>query len=268
VIKSHGSCTPNEIKSELDKEAKEIAIHQYEKGKIDEEGKEQIFKDNTIRRETIQRKLKEMLDEGSIVKKNSIYSLSDLSWSDLRYFNPDSGRYFGDGLLDELLRIHYPTIDDFKTNIQKLVEIFGLYLLNILLEACRPINYENNDKYVENMTKDLLTEKWFAQAINHETILNKFMLTVTNQHNEEQRKEFFKKRFKKTEKNQGYIYYLEYDIPDIKITEKDMFIRILDPISASDFSIRRFHEMISENAHIKYKTTSDPSYELNKQIID
>ena len=69
MIKSHGSCTPNEIKSELDKEAKEIAIHQYEKGKIDEEGKEQIFKDNTIRRETIQRKLKEMLDEGSIVKK-------------------------------------------------------------------------------------------------------------------------------------------------------------------------------------------------------
>ena len=172
------------------------------------------------------------------------------------------------GILDELLRIHYPTIDDFNTNIQKLVEIFGLYLLNILLEACRPINYENNDKYVENMTKDSLTEKWFAQAINHETILNKFMLTVTNQHNEEQRKEFFKKRFKKIEKNQGYIYYLEYDIPDIKITEKDMFIRILDPISASDFSIRRFHEMISENAHIKYKTTSDPSYELNKQIID
>ena len=53
----------------LTKEEKEIAIHQYEKGKIDEEGKEQIFKDNTIRRETIQRKLKEMLDEGSIVKK-------------------------------------------------------------------------------------------------------------------------------------------------------------------------------------------------------
>ena len=44
MIKSHGSCTPYEIKSELDKEAKEIAIHQYEKGKIDEEGKNKFLK--------------------------------------------------------------------------------------------------------------------------------------------------------------------------------------------------------------------------------
>jgi hypothetical protein len=200
IIKSLGTCSTNEIKIELDKEAKEIAITKYENGNISDNEIKQVFKNNTLRRETIQRKLKEMVYDGSIIKENGKYSLSEFALSDIRYFNPDYSKRFGDGLLGELLKMHYPTMDDFKINIQKLVEIFGFYLLNTLIEACRPIKYQNSDKYVENMTKDVLTEKWFAQSINHETILDVFISTVTNQLNDEQRKQFFKKQLKTTNK--------------------------------------------------------------------
>lgn len=98
-----------------------------------EKEKESILKKNTITRETIQRKLKELVSEGLVKKDNVKYSLSELALSDLRYFNPDSGSHFGNLLLNELLKLHYPTIDDFQTNIKKLVEILGFYMLYLLI---------------------------------------------------------------------------------------------------------------------------------------
>ncbi len=141
-------------------------------------------------RETIQRKLKEMVNESSIKKDNGKYSLTELALSILRYFNPDSGRQFGNILLNALLQLHFPTIEDFKTSVKKLIEILGFYLLWMLIESCRPVKIQNNDKYIENRTKDILTEKWFKQALNHQTLLNAFISTVTNQYNDDQREEY------------------------------------------------------------------------------
>jgi hypothetical protein len=266
-VKDLGKCYPKDIKKILDIAAKKIAEEEYEKG-LDKNEKVKIFKKYTMRRETIQRKLKVMLKEGSIVKVDGKYSLSELALSDLRYFSPDSGRQFGNTLLNALLQLHYPTINDFKTNIDELIDIFGFYLLYTLIESCRPIKIQNKDKYIENRTKDVLTEKWFEKAINHETLLNSFISTVTNQYNDEQREEYFKKHHKLIDENTGYYDYIEVKDPDKNEIEKKEAKHILDPMSAADFSLRRFYYISSKEGNIKYRTNSNPLYELNQKIID
>ncbi len=39
-------------------------------------------------------------------------------------------------------------------------------------------------------------------------------------------------------------------------------------MSAADFSLKRFHYLGSKEGHIKSRTTSSPSYELNQEGID
>jgi hypothetical protein len=267
ILKNEGTCYPKDIKKRVDFLANEIAEEEFEKGDIDEKEKEKIFKKNTIARETIQRNLKEMVDEGSVIKENGKYFLSDLALSDLRYFSPDSGRQFGSLLLNELLKLHYPTIDDFKTNIQKLVEILGFYLLYTLVEACRPIKIQNDDKYFENKTKDVLTEKWFEQAINHQTLLDAFISTVTNQYNDEQREEYFKKHHKIIDEDHGQFEYIRVNDPNKNEIENMETTLISDPMSASDFSLKRFYYLASKEFDIKYKTTSNPLYELSQNTV-
>lgn len=258
TIRSLGSCFPHEIKQDIDKLSRLYAEGKYENGQINKNEVEKLFKENTVRRETIQRKLKEMVNEGSITKNNDgRYSISELAKSDLRYFNPESGRNFGELLLNSLLMLHFPTIDDFKTNIDKLISIFGFYLIYSLIEACRPIKIEKDDKYIENRAKDSLAEKWFEQVVNSNKMLGSFVATVTNQYTDEQRKEYLKKHCKKKDENSGFIDYLD-NPPD----------PIRDPMSAIDFCYIQFLNNTSEETYNRYRTTSNPSYELNNKCID
>jgi len=248
--------------------AKKIAENEFEKGFIGVKEKENIFEKNTIARETIQRKLKEMVNEGLINKDNGMYSLSEVALSDLRYFNPDSGSHFGNLLLNELLKLHYPTIDDFQTNIKKLVEILGFYMLYLLTESCKPINYQNKDKYIENKTKDIITQRWFEKALNHQNLLNAFISSVTNQYNEEQRKEYFEKHHKIIDENHGYFEYIKVDDLNENEIKNQELIHILDPMSSSDFTLKRFYALSSKEEYKKYRTTSNPLYEIKQHTID
>lgn len=135
--------------------------------------------------------------------------------------------------------------------------ILGFYLLYTLIEACRPINIQNDDKHTENRAKDNVALKWFQQAISHDVLLNAFISAVTNQHTDEQIKEYWEKHYRKTDGKSGETHYLD--------TPKDP---ISDPMTADDFRFKRLMHMASEEANIKYKTTSYPSYELKQDLID
>ena len=248
--------------------AKRMSEKDFEKGLTDEKEKEKIFKKNTISRETIQRKLKEMVNEGLVKKDRNRYLLSELVLSDFRYFNPDLGRNFGNLLLNALLQLHYPTIDDFKTNVKNLIEIFGFYLLYLLIESCRPIKIQNNNKYIENSSKDALTEKWFEKALGHQHLLDMFICAVTNQYNEEQRKEYFEKHYKMIDEDHGCFDYIKIDDPHKSEFEKEELIHIVDPMSTDDFWLRRFYYLTSKECEFKYKTTSSPLYEINQDLAD
>lgn len=258
IIKDLGECSTNEIKRELDKFSRIYAEGRYKLGFIKKNEIEKLFKENTMRRETIQRKLKKMVNEGSIIKNNNNkYTISELASTDLRYFNSNSGVEFGNLLLNSLLMSHFPTIDDFKTNIEKIVIIFGFYLVYSLIEACRPIKIDNKDKYIENKAKDGLSKKWFEQSVNHKKILDSFIATVTNQYTDKQRNEYIEKHYRKIDKNSEYIAHID-DPPD----------PISDPMSAKDFCLVRFLSMSSKESYVQYRTASNPSYEINEDLID
>ncbi len=257
TIKDLGPCFPKEIKQHIDICGRKEAKDQYHKGLITKDETEKVAKEHTIPRETIQRKLKEMMNEKFIIKNNNgQYSISEFALSDLRSFNPSSGQEFGKLLLNNLLKLHYPTINDFKTNLMKLVNIFGFYLLYSLIEACKPIKIKNDDKYMENRSKDSLTERWFEQVINPTELLDSFIATITNQYTDKEREKFIKNHFNKINEKSGHINYL--DNPSNPIT---------DPMSASDFCFRRFLYLTSDQAYINFRTTSSPSYELNRKLF-
>jgi hypothetical protein len=259
TLKALGECSTNEIKRELDKFSRIYAKGRYEQGFIKKNEIEKVFKENTMRRETIQRKLKKMTNERLIIKNNhGKYSISELALSDLRYYSSDSAREFGKDLLANLLKFHFPTINDLETNLEEMITIFGFTILYSLTEACRPIELQKVDKYVENQTKDKLTTKWISQVIDQNNLLDSFVSAIKNQYTDKQIEEY-EKKYLKTNDDGKSTYLCNMDNARDPISY---------PMTTKDFWYNRFFYLISNEKYIDYKTKSNPLYELDQNQID
>lgn len=212
-----------------------------------------------MRRETIQRKLKKMINERLIIKnKNGRYSISELALSDLRCYSSDSAREFGKDLLANLLKFHFPTLNDLDTNIEEMITIFGFTVFYSLTEACRPINFEKEDTYVENHTKDKLITKWISQVIDQNNLLDSFVSAIKNQYTDKQI-EKYEKKYLKTNDDGKSTYLCNMDNARDPISY---------PMTTKDFWYNRFFYLISNEKYIDYKTKSNPIYELDQNQID
>jgi hypothetical protein len=260
AIKNLGQCSPKEIKQELEKISRkyEDESDQYSFF-IEENENEKIVKQTILRRETIQRKLKEMINEGLIIKNNNgKYSISELALSDFRYYSSDSAREFGKDLLANLLKIHFPTLNDLETNIEELITIFGFTIFYSLTEACKPIDLKKEDKLIENQTKDKLTTKWISQVIDHTNLLDSFVSAIKNQYTDKQIEEYQKKYLKAKYENGKSSSYLN---------SNNALDPVSHPMSTKDFWYNRFFYLISNKKDLDYKTKSEPLYELEEYRI-
>ena len=88
--------------------------------------------------------------------------------------------------------------------------------------------------------------------MNHQNLLNAFISTVTNQYNEEQRKEYFEKHHKIINEYHGCFEYKVNDSNKNEIKSQEL-IHILDPMSSGDFALKRFYTLSSKEDYKKYK---------------
>ena len=191
TIKYLRKCQTKDIKKRMDELAWKHVEEEFEKGNIKENEKDALFKEHTMSRETIQRKLKGLVEDRVIVKHDHTYTLSfgKNAIPVPKYFNPDSAKEFSVELLDYLLELHDPKNDDFKKDVENTVTIFGFYILFLLMEACKPVSINNKIKAKEYRAKRFVTHEWFEKAVNPIILLNSFILTMTKHYSDEQRRE-------------------------------------------------------------------------------
>ena len=190
ILMTYGSCSPHQIKKHLDESARQTAQSRYENGEINKEQIEKIVEENSMVRETIQRKLKKLVTVGKIVKNDTKYSLSEISLTDIRFFDPKMGKEYGFGFLLSLLGFYFPIDKDLKTRVKEIISILGFYLFYSLIESCRPINFEFVDKNAENKTKDYIAYQWFSNSLNPTTILDSFISLISREFNYKDRNSF------------------------------------------------------------------------------
>ena len=103
---------------------------------------------------------------------------------------------YGIMALNSLLEHHFPTINTIEENLQKLIEIFGIYVVYCLIEATRLITAEKNDRedhwkssYFGNETnfdrqekfsERKLVNSWIMHIFNPINILNLFLVSISN----------------------------------------------------------------------------------------
>ena len=144
-------------------------------------------------RETIQRKLKKLVEMRMVTKRNSVYSLSEKAQNDIRISDPYMAKKIGSNLLISLLFQYFPSEKDLKKRVQEFISLCGSYLLLSLIEACRPIDLQNNDKPIENKTKDHLACEWFKNSIDPVVILDSFISNFVRGYGRKERNRFIEK---------------------------------------------------------------------------
>jgi hypothetical protein len=98
--------------------------------------------------------------------------------------------------LNSLLDLHFPTLNTIEENLQKLIDIFGIYVIYCLIETTRLITAERNDhedhwksSYFGNETnfdrqgkfsERNLVNSWIMHIFNPINILNLFLASISN----------------------------------------------------------------------------------------
>ena len=123
----------------------------------------------TIR--TIHRKLAELLKEGILENKGGRYYLSTKAKSDIRYF-PEK---FGKSTLFSFMESFFPKAN-IKDDLQKLVNIFGVYFILCFTEASRPLN----DINMTNYDKDSLVKSYLENVFPIKSMYDHFLSIMEN----------------------------------------------------------------------------------------
>jgi hypothetical protein len=248
VVSVLGSALPYEITKYIQEEALKAASTKFfVKG--DKKEIENYVKKNSIHIRTVRRKLKELVNEGRLVKKgDGKYAVSDLALSDLRFFTGKSATVFGQAVLSRMLSIHYPTVTKMKDNLKNLVEIFGLYVLYCLLEATRPIpdTKQKPQDYFSKMFKDKLTVKWLEKVVDTKYMLDAYLSALTNQLSD---KEVAKV-------NKKHMIPLDDDTCIYKNNSEDEF---KGPPSTHYFQGKRSFYITSKKGQRDYRKTNTPA---------
>lgn len=184
--------------------------------------KNKDFDTKTMNIRTIQRKLNELESEGLIEEHKHKYSLTNLALEDIRYFNRNYAKQFGLMSLLYIMRNHTPS-KHLQDNLQQLIEIFGIYVVNSLIEALKPL--DNNIKLKSKLpstviARDKLIENWILESFNPIVMLQCFLIGINEQNKfnknksveEEWLKTFNNKNFIEEYYQNKYISYPYYSI--------------------------------------------------------
>jgi hypothetical protein len=143
---------------------------------------------------TIQRHLSKLVGTGVVIKKNNKYILSSIGKRRLQFRNFASG--YGNMALNNIMNCHFPTISSLEENLDRLIEIFGLYIIYCLIEATRLIVAADNNQsdhwrsyyfgHSSNFNKDgkfkeeQLVSSWIKDVFNPLQMLNLFLTAISN----------------------------------------------------------------------------------------
>jgi hypothetical protein len=124
--------------------AKREAQEKYERGEIERDDIDKYIPKNTkrISLRTVQRALKIGVTYGSVQKSSNRYSMTKTGKRELMFKQFAQG--YGNMSLNGLMDLSFPTINTLDKNLDKLVKIFGVYVVYALIEATRLIMDNKN----------------------------------------------------------------------------------------------------------------------------
>jgi hypothetical protein len=252
-----GSALPHIITKYIQNEVIKAASDKFYVN-VDQEEINNYVKINSIHIRTVRRKLKELVEDGKVVKKsNGEYAVSDLALSDLRFFARKDAVQFGGSVLGSILSLHYPTVFNMKDNLKSLVEMLGFYVLYCSLEATRPvpdIKKKPND-YLSKVFKDKLAVDWLDKVFDARFILDACFSALTNQLSDQE----------VTISNKNHMIHVDDDTCIYKNNPEDDF---KGPPSTQYFHMKRFLYIYSKRGHLDYrKKKTPPLYEIDKNSI-
>lgn len=189
-----------EIEVYLKKKALEEAQQAYEKSYVPSSERDAYVRKHSkvMNLRTIQRWLKSLLKLGFIVKKENKYLLANLGKREIQFMNFAKG--YGNVALNTLMNCYFPTHHTREENLSKLVEVFGLYVVNCFIEAARlisanekdeeenwhssffgaSINFDEEGKFRERR----LTNSWIKDVFSPWHMFNLFLTTISNYSND------------------------------------------------------------------------------------
>lgn len=271
-----------EILQRLDKifldTAKRDAQEKYERGEIVHSYIDKHIRKNKkrISLRTVQRALKTLVTYGSVQKSADRYSITDTGRRELRFrqFTQSYGTMSLNGLMD----LNFPTLNTLDKNLDKLMKIFGIYVVYALMEATRHIvtNKSSSEEhwhsdYFEDASnfKDgkfregQLVNSWIKDLFNPWHMLNIFLTAVLNsderkssENNTKKEKTLIEHRIKQYQ-NENFPQIVDVDSihntpAGDKITPSTldlMFQRISEVSENSDVNKSQRLDIISKHFH-------------------
>lgn len=189
-----------EIELYLTKRALEKAQQAYEKSSVPSAERDVYVRTHSkaMNLRTIQRWLKSLLKGGYVIRKENKYLLANLGKREIQFMNFAKG--YGNVALNTLMNCYFPTHHTREENLSKLVEVFGLYVVNCFIEAARlisanekdeeenwhssffgaSINFDEEGKFRERR----LTNSWIKDVFNPWHMFNLFLTTISNYSND------------------------------------------------------------------------------------
>jgi hypothetical protein len=199
-----------------------------------------------IHKRTVQRWVRQLIREGLVEDKNKRYSISEKG-QDIKYWADN----FGGVLLSRLMRHHFPTVYTFKLNLQKLIQIFGTYIVYAFVEAARPIedskNANNSSTSMSLVERDKLAESWVRNVFDTWNMYGFFLAAIESHPGDKEVNEFVSKHFREGR-------FFDNNGNPIRIP------------SAHDLRTQRWLFEVSEDS--SYDKTGKPNYELDRETIE
>lgn len=157
----------------------------------------------------IQRALKDLRKEGWIKMKGKKYTLAEKKLINTAW----SSHLHSNQLLNSLLKLHTPLVNDLEENVKSLVNLFGSYVFITLMEigrpfdddsyrhiAKKPMTIDEKNRFIENLLKKILQTQRLYQV---------FLETFLNQPNDNMIKSM--KELKFLEKRDGSYIFVDED---------------------------------------------------------
>jgi hypothetical protein len=142
---------------------------------------------------TVQRWLTRLVKQEFVDRKNNKYSLSVTGKREIQFRQFAQG--YGGIALKYIMDCHFPTINTLEKNIEKMVQVFGTYVVYCLIEAVRLITANKNDdgkhwhsdyfgapsNFKEGKFRERrLIDSWIKDIFDPWQMLNLFLTTVSN----------------------------------------------------------------------------------------
>lgn len=257
ILRENGPCTPSEILNHLKEKKRKEIEKDYYSGKISKNEFETRIDSETIKRETIQRKLKKLIASGHVIKDQIRYSLSEIAFTELKFFDTLMGKRYGNSLLLQLLILYTPVNKTIEKKVEDIISVFGVFLLFSAIEACRPIELDNGNKTIGNDIKERISLQWFKNSLNPELILNSFICTLGRNFDYKDRNHFIEK----------YSYLIDQDRKGSDEI-RDLKKRFLEPLTGMDLYDMHFLDTQLNGRELDNKIEYEPRFQISQDRAD